>query len=137
REPSPTREVWLALKQAEREHEKAEQARRAYDADYLSHEENRRVAEKEEWQLLRAHQREEREAFFAEGKQAFRELRTEIYRSVREEMRSEWSEFYALKRQGLASDQLGEMRAEILERQNTKLDDERREVCAVLRGIRD
>jgi Relaxase/Mobilisation nuclease domain len=137
REPAPTRETWLALKEAEREHEQAEQARRAYDPDYLGREDNRRLAEKEEWQLLRAHQREEREAFFAEGKQAFRELRNQIYLSVREQLRPEWGDFYAAKREGLAPEPLAAMRADILERQNTMLDERCREDCAVLRGLRD
>lgn len=137
RESSPTREAWLALKEAEREHEKTEQARRAYDPDYLGHEENRRLAEKQEWKLLKAHQREEREAFFAEGKLAFNELRTEIYRGVRHEFKDDWAEFYAAKREGLAAGELAEMRADILERQNAMLQEQRLEVCAVLRGIRD
>jgi relaxase-like protein len=137
RVPSPTRAEWLALKEAERQHQQAEEARRAYDPDYLAREENRRVIEGEEWKILKGHQRQEREAFFTEGKGAFTDLRTAIYREVREEFREEWSGYYATKRQGGDTEELAAMRADILERQKAALDERRAEACGALRERRD
>jgi hypothetical protein len=137
REPSPTRQTWEALKEAEREHDRAEQARRAYDPDYLGREDNRRIAQSEEWKLLKDHQRQERDAFFVDGRQAFIEIRTSIYRAVREEFREAWGDYFAARREGLAPEQLAEMRADILERQNAMLEERRTEACAALREQRD
>jgi hypothetical protein len=137
REASPDRHTWLALKEAEREMNLSEGAHRRLDPDYLKRDENRRVIENEEWTLLKARQREEREAFFAEGKQEFRELRTAIYREVREAFREVWAFYYAEKRADLDPALLAEMRGDILERQRTVLDERRTEACAALREERD
>ena len=37
-----------------------------------------------EWKILKAHQRHEREQFFMDGKEAYRTVRTHVYREVRE-----------------------------------------------------
>lgn len=136
REASPTREAWLALNDSERQHDQAE-ARRVFNSDYLARDDNRRVTEKEEWKILKEHQRHEREAFFADGKRAFTELRKIVYREVREEFRAEWAAYYAAKRDGQDAAELAELRANILARQRTMLDGCRTEACAALRGHRD
>lgn len=99
REASPTRDAWLEFKEAEKEHTRAEAAQNL-KADYLAREENRKTAEAEEWKILKAHQRAEREAFFSDGKTEFTELRKAIFREVREEFRTDWKEFYQLQRTG-------------------------------------
>jgi hypothetical protein len=137
REPSPTREAWQKLKESEARHGEAEHARRTWDGSYLASEENRKVIAGEEWGILKDHQRKEREAFFAEGKGAFTELRKAIYRDVREEFRNEWAAYYEAKREGVDPDYLAEMRAGILERQNAVLDARREEATAELRAERD
>lgn len=137
REPSPTREAWQKLKESEAQHGAAEQARRAWDGSYLAAEDNRQVITGEEWKILKEHQRKEREAFFAEGKDAFGELRKSVYHQVKEEFRNEWAGYYAAKREGHDPDYLAEMRADILQRQNAMLDDRRGEATAELRAGRD
>ncbi len=54
----------------------------------------------EEWREVKAARRAERKAFFAEGKQAFKELRAEIFREVREEMRPAWAEYFQARKAG-------------------------------------
>lgn len=137
REQSPPREAWEKLKEAELENERAEAARRQYDPDYLKREDARRTIETEEWKILKEFQRKEREAFFADGKQAFNELRKDIYREVREEFREEWATYYAARRDGLDADLLREIKAGLLERQSAMLDERRDEACGALREARD
>lgn len=135
REPAPTRETWLTLKEAEGEH--AEQTRRTYEPTYMKKEDNRKVIEGEEWSILKMHQRETREAFFAEGKLAFRERLSEVAREVRDEFRPEWRQFFEAKRGGLDHDALGDMKADILQRQRAVLDERRAEAAGDLRAARD
>lgn len=137
REDSPTREAWLSLKDGERQHAANEIDRRAWDADYLGREENRTIRETEEWKLLKTHQREEREAFFADGKKAYSELRASVYRDVREEFRNEWAGYYALAREGVDPDYLAELKDSILERQRAVLQERRDAACTDLRHDRD
>ncbi|MEW6691083.1 MAG: relaxase/mobilization nuclease domain-containing protein [Pseudomonadota bacterium] len=137
RQDSPTREAALKMREAEQKHEQAETARRAYDADYMKREENRKVMAGEEWGILKTHQREQREAFFAEGKQAYGDLKKAAYREVREEFRSEWAEYYAAKRDGMASERLQEIRDDILARQNATLDARFEGAADALREQRD
>jgi hypothetical protein len=137
RETSPDRTTWLILKESERQHERAEHALRSYDPDYLARDDNRRVIEHEEWKILKQHQREERESFFAQGRVEFNQLRSAIYRAVREEFRDEWREYYSERRRGADADELAATRADILERQKAALDERRTEACAALREVRD
>lgn len=137
REASPTRATWLALKESEKQHEHAEKQRREFDADYLARLENRKIMSGEEWGMLKEHQRHEREAFFVDGKTEFKELRTSIYREVREEFREQWAEFYEAKRNGTATDELAEMRRGLIDDQKTVLDERRHAACADLRTERD
>jgi hypothetical protein len=136
RQPSPNRQIWEKLKESERNFEQDEQ-RRAYSSNYLDRADQRTVTITEEWSLLKTRQREEREAFFAGGKDAYREVRNEVYREVREEFREDWAQLYAAKRAGLDGDRLAEIKVDILERQNAVLDERREEPCAALRKERD
>jgi hypothetical protein len=137
REDSPTREAALKLREGERQHQEAEAARRAYDADYMKREENRKVIAGEEWGILKQHQRAEREAFFAEGKQAYGDVKKSVYREVREEFREEWAGYYAAKWDGMSAEELEARRAGILERQNAMLEERRDLASAALREQRD
>lgn len=137
REDSLTRDAWQAMKEGEQQHQQAESERRTWDADYMGRVDNREVRETEEWKLLKTRQREEREAFFAEGKKAYGELRASVYRDVREEFRNEWAGYYALAREGVAPDYLTQMKEDILERQQTVLQEQRDAACADLRHDRD
>ena len=98
REPSPSRSTWEQVKEFEKEWIREEQ-QRPYDPSYLAREERREVTNDHEWELLKALQEKEREDFFhIEGRRAYRELRNQIYREVREEMRPVWRELYATDR---------------------------------------
>ena len=136
REPSPTRETWQKLKEAERAHDKAEIDRLVKAPDYF--ERGDRVhAEQKEWEALKVHQRQEREAFFVGGKQAYREVRNQIFREVRTEFRERWRKYYAAQRAKDNPKRLAAMKTDILRRQNTELGARRDQACADLRKQRD
>lgn len=134
REKAPTRDDWLKMKEAQQDHEQGETARRHYDPDYMNKRENQKVIEGEEWKILKEHQREQREAFFEEGKTVYRERRNSVYREVREEFRPEWREYFEAKRDGLDEDRLAEIKADILVRQKSVLDER---VTATFAGLRE
>lgn len=137
RQDSLTREAWQVMKEGERQHLENEVARKQYDPGYMERLDNREIRETEEWKLLKSHQRDEREAFFVEGKTAYREVRSTVYRDVREEFRDEWAGFYAMAREGVEPGYLALMKEDILERQRTTLQQRRDEACADLRIERD
>jgi hypothetical protein len=136
REPSPTREAWQKLKDAEQQHDKAEHERAARAPDYLTRG-DRVLGEAKEWEALKSHQREERDDFFVGGKQAYKEVRNAIFREVRTEFCEDWKGYYEAKRQGLEAEPLAEMKADILARQNAELEARRTVACAELRERRD
>ncbi len=136
REPSPTRDVWQRMKEAERENDKAEVERCRETPDYF---ERGDVDERNshEWVLLKTHQRKEREAFFVEGKKEFRRVRNMVYRHVRTEYRGEWVTYFDSERRGLDADSLAEMKTDIVTRQTEELEKRREEACKELRERRD
>jgi Relaxase/Mobilisation nuclease domain len=136
REQSPTRQSWLKLKETEQLHDKAECARIAEPLDYFARGDRPRF-EAHEWEALKSCQRDERLAFFVEGKQAFKSVRNAIFREVRAEFREEWKGYYDTRRSGGDADRLAEMKADILARQNAELDTRRTTACAELRERRD
>jgi hypothetical protein len=135
REPSPTREAWQKTKDAEREFERDEARRAATTPDYFERHDPATWQSKE-WQALKTHQREEREKFFAEGKQEFANLRNAIFREVRTEFRDQWRVFYQLQREGADPELLAAIKVGILERQNAELETRRDAACAELRDDR-
>lgn len=137
REPSPTRPEWLAQKNTERNFEKSEVALRNIQPDLSPDHEKGPRSKAEEWKILKEYQRHEREAYFVDGKSEYKELRKEIYREVREEFREQWAELYQAKRNGEDSDALAEMKAQILDTQNTVFDERRTTAFAELRAERD
>jgi Relaxase/Mobilisation nuclease domain len=136
REPSPTREAWQKTKEAEREFERDEARRATQQPDYFQRHDPATWQAKE-WEALKTHQREEREKFFADGKQAFKDVRNSVYREVRTEFRDEWKTWYQMRREGADPELLGTIKAGILERQNTELETRRDAACAQLRDDRN
>lgn len=136
REPNPTREAWQKLNEAERQHDLAEAARLRRTPDYFERGDPEHHNAKE-WEFLKGEQREERMRFFAEGKQAFREVRNAVFREVRTEFREEWKGYYQAKRKGASAEKLAKTKADILARQNEELDRRREAACAELREQRD
>lgn len=137
REAAMPRPAWIAA----REHTKAEQAveaeRLGWDGSYLSQEESRLVVERNEWRILKDLQKEERQAFFAGGKEVYGALNRAVYREVRDEFRSEWSDFYAAKRAGRGPADLAEIKADLVARQKEVLDERRAAATVELRASRD
>jgi hypothetical protein len=131
REPAPTREAWMKMKEAERQFAQAEAGRMVRAPDYFERVDQPRWQAKE-WELLRNYQKDQRIDFFAEGKELFREKRNEVFREVREEFRPEWRAYFKAKRDGMEADPLNEMKADILAKQNTELERRRDEACASL-----
>jgi hypothetical protein len=131
REPAPTREAWMKMKEAERQFAHAEAGRMVRAPDYFERGDQPRWQAKE-WELLRNYQKDQRIEFFAEGKELFREKRNEVFREVREEFRPEWRAYFQARREGTEADRLSEMKADILARQNAELERRRDEACASL-----
>jgi len=136
RTPSPTRETWEKLRGYEQEDSRAERERIVKDLGYFERVDAEGAASRE-WEALKAHQRKEREQFFIDGKEAYRETRNAAYREVRAEYRSHWREYFDAKRDGADSARLATMKADILTSQNERLDARRSEACAALREQRD
>lgn len=134
RTPSPTRETWQKLREYEREDDQAEKAR--HQPDYFERHAATDHAARE-WEALKTYQREQREKFFAEGKEAYRDVRNAAYREVRAEMREEWRAYYEAERDGMAREYLAAKKAGILIRQRQMLDARRQEACTGLRAQRD
>jgi hypothetical protein len=137
REAAEPRPAWMDIKQHSHRAAEEERAGAAFDPSYMAREENRRVLERREWEILKALQRNERLAFFEEGRGIYRDLNRAIYREVREEFRNEWASYYAARREGLDADALKEMRAELIDRQKEVLDERRGDVTAEKRAERD
>lgn len=134
---SEPRPAWLAIReQVEREFF-SERGRNEFDPSYMGRVEIRRGIERREWEILKDQQKEERLAFFAEGKQVYKDLNRALYREVREEFRPEWGAYYAAKREGLAFGALAEIRAGLIARQKEALEERSKEPMAELRAERD
>lgn len=136
REPAPTRPAWMAMKEAEQAQARIDAARQA-SARAQEAAEPRLMTQDEEWQALKAEQRESRTAFFADGRDAFRSLRNTVFHDVREEFRDEWGAYYAARREGAEGEALQEMRADLLARQDAVLKERRDAACTTLRETRD
>jgi hypothetical protein len=134
REAAMPRNIWVAFQENQKEFFRAENSLRENDAILRDDAKNRRNSE---WQILKEIQRNERTAFFADGKLQFSELRLSIYREVREEFREKWADFYSARRNGADPDSLAALKAEIVAEQKTVLETRRDEACKTLRESRD
>lgn len=137
RAPAEPRPAWLTIREQVEKELFAEKDRAAFDPSYIGRAENRQEIERNEWQILKALQKDERIGFFTEGKQAYTDLNRAIYRVVREELRPEWGSYYAARRDGTAPEALAEMRAELIARQNAVIAERREAAAAELRAARD
>ena len=88
-----------------------------------------------EWKILKEIQRTERTDFFAGGKSEFSELRSSIYREVREEFRDRWANFYTAKEDGADPKFLAGVKAGLIADQKAILEERRDAACAELEGI--
>ncbi|MFL9828755.1 relaxase/mobilization nuclease domain-containing protein [Rhodoplanes sp. SY1] len=136
REPSPTRDAWQAMKDAEAQHDRDESDRLTRIPEYFERGDPD-LRKAKEWSLLKTHQRKEREAFFAEGKQVFRSARNAVFREVRTDYRNEWMTYYDSMRRGLDPESLDEMKVDLVARQKADLEARREVACKELRERRD
>jgi hypothetical protein len=134
REPAPPRNIWMAMQENQKEFAQAEIIL-AENSEYSREEPINR--ENSEWEILKENQRTERISFFADGKSQFSELRTSIYREIRQEFRSRWADYFTAAREGADPDMLAELKAGIIADQTALLDARRAEACAELREARD
>ena len=132
REDAPPRNVWMAFRDAERAFASDEKSRQE-NAEKIMAEKDPRVANFEEWKILKEFQQHERQEFFAEGKSAFSDLRSSIYGEVREEFRDRWADYYAERKAGGDAEQLDAMKAQLIADQREVLETRRDEACSELR----
>jgi hypothetical protein len=137
RAPSPTREQWQEMKEAEIVHFAEEARRRGYDPGYLNSEANNRALSGEEWNLLKSQHRAQREAFFENGKDAYREVRNTVFRETKEEFRGDWRNFFEACRDGASPEIVDAMKTDILERQRAAFSERKDGAMADLRETRD
>jgi Relaxase/Mobilisation nuclease domain len=137
REPAPTRPAWQAFQGVRHDFEKQEQ-HRAATAERGNDDPSPEVrGPAREWEILKNMQREERLDFFADGKQAFAEMRGAVFREVREEFRPHWAEYYAASKNGADLEALKELKATLVNEQRTMLEERRDEAYAGLRQSRE
>ena len=132
REASATRPAWTAFNEQKKIFENEENQRRANSE---KNRENGKIANLDNWKNLKGIQRDEREAFFADGKSQFSDLRKSIYRETREEFRGRWSNYFSALRAG--HEDLADVKTAILANQKSTLESRRDSACAELRKSRD
>lgn len=137
REKSMTRPAHESFRQAEAVFERDEARRAAKAPDYFARHDTKTMNGKE-WEALKAFQKQQRETYrVVEGKQAFKALRNEVYKQVREEFRGQWNAYYAAWRAGGAPAELASMKAAIKEAQQKTLNERRDAACEKLKEQRD
>lgn len=137
RKGSVPRPAWMKMKEDTERELEAERIRADFDPSYLARDENRRVVERHERQILHELLMEQRLAFFAGGKRVYGELNRSVYDEVRAEHRAEWAEYYAAKRAGLDHFTLAQVRADLVARQTAVYEERREAAAAELRAARD
>jgi hypothetical protein len=143
REKSPPRNIWMAFQQNEKEFQSAEQLLNVNQEIRVNQSENPRNSE---WKILKEFQRDERQEFFAHGKIEFSNLRSSIYREVREEFRGRWADYYKAVKNGPEDDReilpdinviLGNVKTQLIADQKAVLESRRDAACLELRQARD
>jgi hypothetical protein len=134
REKNMPRNMWMAFKANEQEFSRAENNLADNAPEIPENSENPKNAE---WKILKEFQKEERMAFFAQGKNEFSELRSSIYREVREEFRDRWADYFEARRNGADAESLAALKTQLVADQKTVLEPRRDEACAELRASRD
>jgi len=137
RTPSPTRDTWRQLREAEDKYHSDERASvERMEADHFQRGDREEEIKSREWHLLKGHQRAEREAFFAEGKAAFKEVRTEVYREVREKFREDWGAYYAATRTVTDREARDHWKSALIDLQQEAFDKAKEEAFGMLREVR-
>jgi hypothetical protein len=134
RKPSPPRNVWMQFWINQKEFEKAEKSLAENQGISPEDEKNQK---NNEWKILKEIQRDERIAFFAEGKSEFSQLRLSIYGEVREQFRSRWAEYYEKEKGGANPDTLAGLKAQIVADQKAALEPIRDQAYRELRADRN
>ena len=134
RENAPPRNIWMEFQEKEKEFHRAENQLHENTDIRVDPLKNLRH---EEWKILKEIQQVERKEFFAQGKSEFSELRTSIYREVREEFRGRWAEYYEASKNGSDPASLSALKAEIIADQKAALEPRRDAACLELRASRD
>jgi hypothetical protein len=136
RHATPTRESWQRFKKSETAFDRTEVERLTKTPDYFERNDASLMKSKE-WEALKSYQRQQREQFFVEGKEAYRSVRNAVFREVREEFRGQWNAYYAAMRSGNNKATLAEMKLALTKAQNRALDERRERACQELRERRD
>ncbi len=143
RENNPPRNIWMAFQQNEKEFQRAEKMLHEKEEIRVDELKNHRNSE---WTILKEVQQVERKEFFAQGKSEFSNLRTSIYREVREEFRERWADYYKAVKNGPKDDReilpdvngiLANAKAQLIADQKGVLEPRRDEACKELRESRD
>jgi hypothetical protein len=125
------RNIWMAFQVNEKEFARAEKLVSENASEIPENHKNT------EWKILKEIQRDERAAFFAQGKEEFSALRNSIYREVREEFREQWADFYVMQKNGVDAEFLATAKAQLVADQKSVLEPRRDEACQELRESRD
>jgi hypothetical protein len=136
REKAMPRNMWVAFQENEKEFSRAENTLRQQDTIVQDDAENQKNQNNDEWRIMKENQRHERISFFNGGKSEFSELRTAIWREVREEFRGRWRDYYACE-DGMDPTARRATKAEIIADQKVALESRRDEACRELREYRD
>jgi hypothetical protein len=136
REKSPPRNIWMEFQKNQKEFERDEELLREYSDIPEYSPQNRK---KEEWKILKEFQKDERLQFFADGKVQFSELRSSIYREVREEFRERWADYYIARKNGTEGDCdiLANVKSQLIAEQKAALEPRRDAACAELKATRE
>lgn len=137
REDAPTRDAWMAFQENQRGFERTETSQREAAEKSAAAELGPNVARFDEWKTLKEFQRDEREAFFAEGKFQFSRLRSSVCAEVRQDFRERWADYYSELKAGGDTERLSEIKAHIIFEQRETLAARRDLACAELRQSRD
>ena len=136
REATPTREAWQRFKKSEIAFERTEVERLTKTLGYFERHDDK-VMNSREWDALKKYQQQQREQLFIDGKEAFRAVRKDVFKDVREEFRPQWKAFHAAKRHGDDPTALAATKASLLKAQQKKLVEARDTACEALRETRD
>lgn len=136
RELAPTRPAWQAFQGVRQDFEQQEQQRAAAADREFSGPNPELNKSAQEWEILKKMQRDERMSFFAEGKNAFADMRSAVFREVREEFRPRWADYYSAKRDGADPDILKELKATLVNEQKIMLEERRDSAYGELRETR-
>lgn len=134
RTQSPTRDIWEALRAYEDRNDTPDVG--PTPARYFDRHDGRRHAARER-DALKLHQQEERNAFFAGGKAAFRAAYQAAREEVRAELKPEWKRYRQASAAGFDKVQLAATRAALINRQKHMLRDRSRLAGVLLRAARD